>query len=72
MLRFSITSQFHSKNFENFKSVFLLAYGKKKNWKFACLFDLSNGMNQGSFQALLLDNILIKGCCLKNTKLHVH
>ena len=38
-----------------------------KIWKFACLFDLCNWMNQSSFEVILIDNVLINGHCLKNT-----
>ena len=30
-----------------------------KIWKFACVFYLSNWMNQNSFEVLFLDNVLI-------------
>ena len=39
-----------------------------KIWKLACLFGLCYGINQSSFEVLLLENILISGHYLKKRK----
>ena len=65
----NITSQFHSDSLRKLWISILIFLGQTKVWKFVCLFDLCNWMNHSSFEVILLDDLLINGHYLKNTKL---
>ena len=64
-----ITLQFHCDNLRKLWISFLTYLGQTKIWKFVRLCDLYNWMNQSSFEGTLLDNLLINGHYLKNTKM---
>ena len=56
---------------KNFTPTISFAHlGQTKTCKSACLFDSGDWMNQNSVEVLLMDNVLINGHYLKNTKQH--
>ena len=66
MLKYYITISLQQ--FTKTLNQFLTYLGQTKIWKFVFLFDLCNLMNQSRFEVLLLENILIDGYYLENTK----
>ena len=66
MLKYYITVS--CPQFTKVLNQFLRYLGQTIIFKFVCLFDLCNRMNESSFEVILLDNILINGHYLKNTK----
>ena len=66
ILKYYITTPFWQ--FTKTLKQFFPYLGQSKIWKFACLFDLCNWMDQSSFEVLLLKSILVNGHYLRNTK----